>query len=69
MDFQTFHKYNRLVRRGLVKPLSHSCGTEYALQLGRDDEPVLKCYLCGTTTLPGSKMYSDIRAVVKEHFD
>lgn len=74
MEFQTFHNYNRLVRRGLVKPLTHSCGTEFVLII-RDDhspnpnpQPALKCFACGTLTLPGTKMYSDILAVVQEHF-
>ena len=68
-EWQTFHLYNRLVRRGLTKPLAHSCDTEFVLRLGEEDKPVLVCYLCNTTTHPGLKMYSDIRAVVKEHFD
>lgn len=68
MDYQTFHKYNRLVRRGLTKPLTHSCGQEFVLAIGDDEKPVLKCYGCSTTTYPGLTMFSDIRAVVKEHF-
>lgn len=68
MDFQTLHKYNRLVRRGVTKPLLHSCGNEFALTLGDEDKPALKCFMCGTTTYPGLNWYSDILAVVKEHF-
>jgi len=67
-EWETFHLYNRLVRRGLTKPLTHSCGEEFTLTLGEDDRPALKCFMCGTTTYPGLNMYSDIRAVVKEHF-
>jgi len=68
MDFHTFHLYNRLARRRLVKPLTHSCGNEFLLTIGKDDAPVLKCVHCNTLTFPGLKMYSDIEAVVKEHF-
>lgn len=68
MDFQIFHNYNRLVRRGLAKPLEHSCGGQYVLAMGEKDLPVLKCYSCNTTTLPGTKMYGDIKAVVEEWF-
>lgn len=68
IDFQTFHKYNRLVRRGLTKPLTHSCGTEFVLTIGDEDQPALKCFTCGTTTYPGLRMFGDIQAVVKEHF-
>lgn len=67
-DFQTYHLYNRLVRRGLTKPLTHSCGTEFVLIMGEEDKPALKCYGCSTTTYPGLSMFSDILAVVKEHF-
>lgn len=66
-DFQTYHNYNRLVRRGLTKPLTHSCGGAYTLTIGDEDRPALKCFSCGTTTYPGLNMFSDIRAVVKEH--
>lgn len=68
MDFQTFHRYNRLVRRGLVKPLAHSCGEPFTLAIGEDESPVLKCYSCNTTTYPGTKMFADIQAVVQEWF-
>lgn len=69
MEFQTFHNYNRLVRRGIVKPLAcPHCENEFALSIGEDDEPVLKCFFCGTLTLPGLDMYNRVRAVVTEHF-
>lgn len=68
MEFQTFHNYNRLVRRGYTKPLVHSCGDEFTLIIGDEDKPALKCFACNTITYPGLRMYSDILAVVKEHF-
>lgn len=68
MEFQVFHRYNRLVRRGLAKPLTHACGQVYVTGFGVDDEPVLKCLYCDSVTVPGQRLYDDIRAVVKEHF-
>lgn len=69
MDFQTFHRYNRLVRRGVTKPLTcQHCDTEYVLTIGDEDKPALKCYGCGVVKYPGLAMYSDTLAVVKEHF-
>jgi len=69
MDFQVFHKYNRLVRRGMVKPLAcQHCGTEYVLTIGDEDKPALRCFGCSVVVYPGLRMYEDIVAVVKEHF-
>lgn len=67
-DFQTFHLYNRLVRRGFTKPLTHSCGNEFVLTIGDEEKPVLRCFNCGTMTFPGLGMFADIKAVVTEHF-
>lgn len=70
MDFRTFHLYNRLVRRGLVKPLiCPVCEMDYVVRTDADDEPVLQCFGCQSTTKPGLKLYSQVEAVVKEHFD
>lgn len=68
MEFTVFHRYNRLVRRGLAKPLVDSCGNEFVLRVTEDNEPVLQCAFCNTYTQPGLAMYEDIRAVVKEFF-
>lgn len=67
MEFQTFHRYNRLVRRGLAQPILCNCGQEPVLKVGRFDEPVLECFFCGMLTVPGQAMYDDLLAVVKEH--
>lgn len=69
MDFQTFHKYNRLVRRGMVKPLTCPvCDEKYILRVSEDDDPVLQCLACNSLTQPGLNMWDKVRAVVKEHF-
>lgn len=74
MEYGVFHKYMRLARRGLTRPLTHSCGNPYVLVIGPDvypdnePPPALRCAFCNTLTLPGTQMYSDILAVVKEHY-
>lgn len=69
MDFQTFHKYNRLARRGFVKPLTCGhCGNELVLRLTDEDEPGLECYHCITQFVIRESFYEDIRAVVKEFY-
>lgn len=67
MDIRYFHKYNKLVRRGLTKPLTHRCGEEYTLRATEDGDPVLQCLNCQSLIQPGLNIYDQIRAVVKEH--
>lgn len=69
MDIQYFHKYNRLVRRGLTKPLAcPHCEHEYVLRATVNAEPVLYCAWCDSLVQPGINMYNNVRAVVKEFF-
>lgn len=69
MDIHYFHMYNRLVRRGFVKPLTCSyCEQPYTLRATHDAEPVLQCFTCNSLVQPGLNMYNDVKAVVKEHF-
>jgi hypothetical protein len=65
MDFQTFHNYNRLVDRGVAKPLTcpHD-GSRYVTRLGKDDEPMLECFECNAKVKPGLKSYEQIKATV-----
>lgn len=68
--FQYFHKYKRLVRRKLVRPLEcEKCGTEYVANLTSTDTLVLKCYTCNVTRKPGTETINNVKAVVSEHFD
>lgn len=70
MDFQTFHLYNRLVRRGLVKPLvCRHCDDPYVLRESEQGDPVLQCFACDALVQPGLTTWNNVRAVVKEHFD
>jgi hypothetical protein len=69
--FPLFHAYNKLVRRGLTKPLTCDCGETQVTTLekvGDDDLLLLECYSCGTTTRPGLTTINNVRAVVTEHF-
>ena len=69
MDIQFFHKYNRLVRRGLTKPLvCPHCSHPYTLRATEDAEPVLQCSWCNSLVQPGQDLYNNVRAVVKEFF-
>lgn len=67
--FQTLHAYRRLVRRGLAnaQPLTCTCGEVYGLGIGKDDQPILRCFYCNSTVVPGKSFYDQIGAVVKEH--
>lgn len=68
-NFDLFHKYNRLVRRSLVKPVScTTCNGTLTTSLGKDDELVLVCYSCDYELVPGTALIDEIRAIVKEHF-
>lgn len=68
--FRLFHRYNKLVRRGLVKPLAcKTCSSLLTTALGDNDELVLKCFVCDSSTVPGLATISDVRAVVTEHFE
>ncbi len=60
MEFSVFHKYNRLVRRGMAKPIQCSCGAEPVVSIGVNEEPVLKCYSCGSRITPGLALYQSL---------
>ena len=71
--FPLFHAYNKLVRRGLVKPLTCDCGDPLVTSIDKrtmiDEEVLLlECYGCGTIVRPGLDTIGDVRAVVTEHF-
>jgi hypothetical protein len=67
--FNLFHRYSRLVRRQLVKPLVCSvCHNVYITGLDENDELVLNCLVCDTSVKPGENTIANVRAVVKEHF-
>lgn len=66
MQFKVFHTYNKLARQGKCKPLECTCGNDLQVQLGANDEPVLKCYYCGAEISPGQAMYANMVAVVQE---
>lgn len=67
--FRLFHRYNKLVRRGLAKPLTCTvCDTRLITALDDEDELVLKCFTCASSTRPGLARLGNVRAVVTEHF-
>lgn len=67
--FRLFHRYNKLVRRGLVQPLVCStCEFAYITGADKEDELVLKCFVCDKVVKPGITTIGNVRAVVTEHF-
>jgi hypothetical protein len=68
MDHTTYHRYNKLVRRGLATPLTHDCGTEYTLRIAEDDETVLQCTSCNSFSLPGLQVKRMVKSQVEEFF-
>ena len=67
--FEIFHKYSRLVRRNLVRPLAcKHCKGPVFTALGENDELVLYCAMCDSSVTPGLDTISNVTAVVKEHF-
>ena len=69
MMFQTFHKYNRLVRRGVAKELTCDiCGAPVVTRLGELDSIVLWCYSCNLWIIPGVALCERVKAIVEEWF-
>lgn len=67
--FKLYHRYNKLVRRGLASPLlCKSCETPVITGLGENDALVLKCLMCKSVVMPGIGSIQDVRAVVTEFF-
>ena len=67
--FTLFHRYNKLVRRGLVKSLNcKTCDTPLVTSVDAEGELILKCFSCASKTRPGVATIGNVRAVVKEHF-
>jgi hypothetical protein len=69
-NFKLFHRYNKLVRRGLVKTLDcKTCGTPFITAVNdEDDSLILRCLACPSDITPGLGTISQVRAVVTEHF-
>ena len=67
--FRSFHRYNKLVRRQLVKSLDcKTCGTPYITAADSHDDLILRCLVCAADVSPGLDTISRVRAVVSEHF-
>ena len=66
-DFQLFHAYNDLVKKGVTQPIRCPFCT-YTVVIGHKDGDLrLECYTCNTSITPGLDLISNVRAVVKEH--
>lgn len=68
LEFDIFHKYNKLVARSLANPLTCHCGFDQALVMSKE-QPALKCFMCGTLTHPNIEEYTAILEKVRKYFD
>lgn len=66
-DIQIFHEYNKIVRRGGLIALRHSCDNAYALRADKDGEPLLQCYWCNVKVTPGERMVQEIVDQIKKY--
>lgn len=63
--WQAIHAFNRLVKQERVEPLK--CPDDdatYVTKIGKDDEPVLHCFACESTVLPGLALWKQLGAVI-----
>lgn len=68
--FDLFHKYNRLVRREMAKPLMcWRCRAGLVTSLDKNDELVLICYLCGAEVAPGTALIDQVRKTVVSYYE
>lgn len=64
--FEVLHKYNRLVRREMARPLTcDRDGIEYVVRLNDGVTPKLHCYGCGSDYYPSDREYADIQHKVE----
>ena len=66
-----FHKYNQLVRRDIVPPLTCDlCGSQVVTRWRDLDDPnlYLWCYTCNGFFTPGPALMVRVRAIVEEFF-
>lgn len=66
------HRYRSLVAVGIAKPLlCPDCDFLLTPYISEDDEniPAFWCVICGTRIKFGADTWSQIDAVVKEHFE
>lgn len=71
MEYEIFHRYRALADAGKVIPWRcPEDGYELILKArGKDYAPVLHCYWCGTTTIPGTDMYERMVREISEAQD
>lgn len=73
-NFQLLNSYASLVEVGKARPLvcpdceRNGVVQRYIVRIGGDGEPVLWCPTEGSFLTPGLDLYSQIRAVVMEHY-
>lgn len=70
MEWSTFHRYRNLVNEGKAREiLCPEDGAGLISRIhGKDDDPHFWCPACEAFTKPGLNVYSQMQAVVSEHF-
>jgi hypothetical protein len=66
-DFRAFRQYDKLVRRGLAKPIV--CKVDHTVlttMLDKDDILILKCFYCGSIVKPGQNLLDAVKEIVEE---
>jgi hypothetical protein len=68
-DFQVYHNYRVIVRRGWAEPYLHNnCGYELIPRLSKEGSLLFKCMTCDVTIIPGLEQKKIFRDKVKEIF-
>lgn len=68
-DFQVYHNYRVLVKRGWAEPYVHNnCGETPVPKISKEDKLIFKCFGCGVTIIPGLAQIAKFRQALKEHY-
>lgn len=68
--WEAMHSYRRLAKSDKATPLTcPDDGNLYITRIGKDDEPVLYCYFCKTTVIPGISLWKQMEAILNEKIE
>lgn len=66
--FDTVHRFRTLAARGAVHPLVCTmCQHDLTIRLGKDDEPMLRCYTCGHAYVLGEQMFMRMEHAIESY--
>lgn len=68
-DFQVYHNYRVLVKRGWAEPYIHNnCGETPVPKIGLADNLYFKCFTCNVSIIPGKAQIDKFRQALKEFY-